>query len=298
MNIIEIKRIIDSIDIEGINISSVSSYGSHTGTYYEVSNKDELYTILNKLKKIDFLEKDVTEISNLIFTENLLISEKYKFVESELYNIKNILIGFTKYFDSLSTPEYENYIKIKLPPLSTFEEFSKILNEFKIAISVPLAVCEGDNDFKLTSVEPGSMWIVGYGSKLALEFMAKITYAALKLQEMYLDNKRNEAYLQKLNIDIEHDEYLKNKQKELVDKLVETHTKEIVEKYYDSNENIEKTNLLTNSIKVLQGLIDKGAEIHPYLPSKSNSETNNNIFPDYKELFVNTTELKKIEEKK
>ena len=171
--------------------------GENGGKPYLISNLDLLRKGIDLLSDIDFLNPYVSILMNeSAFYDTFKVKENFTSSDHTIitHNIRNLEIGIRfllEYFDFQTSQEKESEsISVKLPELNNFDELSKISNELKKAIELPIIDSKIENGkSEILTAERGSIWlIIGLGSLAAVRLVAAIANAAISIRKIYSPN--------------------------------------------------------------------------------------------------------------
>ncbi|GAI89905.1 unnamed protein product [marine sediment metagenome] len=144
---------------------------------------------------------------------------------------------------------------------------------------------------KIEKIEGGSIWIdVFVGSTVAINTIGCLAWSAAVIFKKIQEGKIIEQHVRSLKIKNDSLDDIKKAQKEELDVLVEAEAKSINDKFFkpENNEQIER---IKNSIKLLSGQLQKGAEIHPPLEAPENVV---NLFPKMPDILGIESKIKQL----
>mgnify|MGYP005996987855 CR=1 FL=1 len=262
---------------------------------YKLLELKNLRKNLKNLHSIPLFEDAFSRIEKTGFFDspNDVISfnvTNYSTITSAVGEMNIFIKYFINHFESNNRLNDENSLNIKLPQLDTFSDLSKVSNEFKRAIEIPLLDSKIDSELKIITAEKGSIWLyVSLGAPLAVSLIASITWSAAVLRRKKAEADIFEAHTRTLDLKNDMMETFVNAQKVLVQKVLQDEAESIATKDYSevTPETIERLKL---SISTVSELIDKGAKILP----TSNSEDVKKLFPDFEKLSLIQSAIKKI----
>jgi hypothetical protein len=282
------------------------NYDKLTFSYDYKSGADNPYVIgdLNKLRyaiiefeKIPFLKSSIEKLRNgFLFTttsdELTLSHSNYSEIDTFVKKLKIGLDFFIQQFESNYIEESETTLAIKLPPAKTFGDLSKVSNEFKKAIEIPLLDSQIESDLEIKTAEPGSIWLmVGVGTTIAVNLIGGIAWAAAVIKRKNAEAKIFEQHARTLELKNDQIEIFLKAQKTQLENILQSEADAIALKHYSANdpETIERLKL---SISTVADLIEKGAKILP----TSKSDEVKQLFPEYGNLSMIESAIKKIAE--
>ena len=296
MHLFEIYERIDRYASQ-LNYSSsylINNNGEHT---YKAIELRKLKFILSQFEDVPLLAKEIEKLrKSWLYETNddtALITSNQNGTVSTLIGTIQIGLDYIKrlYIGSYSQ-QSEDTILIKLPDFQSFEQLSKIANEFKKGIELPIRDNNIQGDVNIVSAEPGSIWlIVSVGSILAVKLIAAICYSAAVIRRKYAEAKIVEAQLKTLDLKNEALQNVIDAQKKQLKNILDSEAEAIANKHYNHKDN-SAIEMLKLSLNTVSDLIDRGSRI---LPSSSNEEIQKS-FPDYNALNLIESSIKQIKE--
>ncbi|WP_108821687.1 hypothetical protein [Dysgonomonas sp. Marseille-P4361] len=313
MRLIDIK---EKIKIAHANNLFRYDYSSSTGlfTLYNIHN---LQIVLETLRDINFFSEtdrilhfpvlgstdhafrsiDIDYVYDNILSTNL---EKFSFDKKSFdpirlffLNLESILNLLYNWFEYLIPEEQDNQtLNIKLPVIKGLDNLSKVANDLKISISTVVNSFP-NGKVEIKQFDHGSFWLVlGVGSALTL--IASLTWSAAVIAKKINEFRYTNGLIENLNIRNEALNEVKEALKEKI-KIDTSLEAELIKNEFFSEDknNKEQAVRIEKSITILAELILKGTEFHPAITS---SEDVSNLFPNYKNLLLNESKIKKIEE--
>jgi hypothetical protein len=183
-----------------------------------------------------------------------------------------------------------NSVNIKLPPVKDFDELSKSARDFHIVLSQVLFNDEIKGETRIVSVENGSIWLNVFVGFTAITVVASLAWAAAVIYKKILEGRLLQEQVRGLKIKNNSLEDIENAQKQMLDMMLQAEAEHIQSEHFKENspENLER---IKNSVSMLAGLIDKGAEIHPAFVAPENVA---NLFPDIKNVIGLESKIKKL----
>lgn len=272
-------------------------YKSGADNPYYVSGLNKLRYTIAEFEKIPFLKDPIEKLRNgFLFTttaDNLSLSHSnYTEIDDFVKSLKIGLDFFIRQFESNYDIESETTLAIKLPPTKTFNDLSKVANDFKKAIEIPLLDSQIESDLEIKTAEPGSIWLmVGVGTTIAVNFIGGIAWAAAVIKRKNAEAGIFEQHARTLKLKNDQIEIYIKAQKTQLENLLQDEAEAIVSKHYSAHdpETIERLKL---SISTVADLIEKGAKILP----TSKSDDIKQLFPEYGKLSLIESAIKKISE--
>jgi len=274
-----------------------SNYKSGSDFPYITDNLNRLRDSIIKLEIIPFLQEIIANIkSTALFTNSgntisFDISD-YNQINKKIDELRIGLFYIIQQFESVNELENESTLAIKLPEIKTFSELVKIANDFKKAIEIPLLDSKIESELDIKSAEPGSIWLmVGVGATVAINLIGGIVWSAAVIKKKKAEANIFEAHAKTLDLKNEQIELYVKAQKTQLENLLNAEAEAIATEHY-SHQDPETIERLKLSITTVSELIEKGARILP----TSNSDNIKELFPNYNNLSMIQSAIKKISE--
>ncbi len=287
MHDIEIKEILDySIPIllfkyvpQGGQASQIFNFSSLVRAIKSLNNINELKDYCTPLLENNIiLENQYAETISIIqpeFDKIFFDISKLKIAAQILWDIKN------------KTKQYsENSILIKFPPVESFQDLSKISNDFKIAIEVPIH--DANENLKIEKAEEGSIWITITTTFFGVSLIAKIVSAGFNIAKLNIQLKWHEEQSRTIGLKNDAIENILQMQKEFLKQKVQEETRS----FLDEEVSPETFNRYKVSVEMMADLIDRGAEI---IPGAIDDKELKKSFPKFKDVNLLADAIKKIE---
>lgn len=246
---------------------------------YLFTNLEKFRTSIRNLSKVAFLKLEIDKIMATA-TFNDSRDELYvNFDEAQIINnssnlISDQIIGVTKFINELTKDDQEYLIYIKLPELSSIDEFISILGEIKKAVEIPSLEIGGEA--KILNCEPGSIWVtILLGSLVAVRLIGKLVKIATDANLEIQKAKIFKNYAGNLKLQNAILEKVKEAQDETLKTLIQQGAKEISDEEFQDTNN-ERVERLKLAIKSISNLLEKGAQ---FLPSFKSSEEIKQLYP-------------------
>lgn len=282
-----------------LNVKSDYISGSSGGKPYLISDIYDLKKGLELISDIDFLEGHISVLkkdSGLYETHN--DKENFSSTQDTLIknNVRELKVGIEfllHYYDSQRIDEKNiEGITVKLPVLNNFDDLSKISNDLKKAIELPINDSGIENArTEIISADRGSIWLnIAIGTTVGVKLVASIVWAAAYLRKKNAEAKMYEEYAKTLELKNGVLENTIEAQQKQLKNILEAEAKAIAtgQYKYDDPETLKRLEL---SIKTTGDLIDKGVKI---LPTGKDSENIKELFPDYSNLNLIQSAIKQI----
>jgi hypothetical protein len=293
MNLLEVKDILRN-NLTGIEYKS--RYLANNK--YEASNLKTLRDSLNNVSSIDYIQPELESLKSTwlfdSYSDTIQIESPDDTKVSSL--VSRIKIGLQFLLRVLENNNHSNkddVVYIKLPEIKSFEELSRVSNDLKKGIEIPLREAE-KGDVDILTAESGSIWlVVSVATASAVNLIAAICVAAAVIRKKHAEAKMFEQHAKTLELKNDALETFVSAQKLQINNILTNEAEAIANKHYDHKEN-ETIERLKLSINTIADLIERGAKI---LPSSSNSETVK-MFPDYNNLGLIESSIRQLTENK
>ncbi len=261
-------------------------------------NKLDLYRKgVHSLETTGLLKNEISQIQNsLIFSTNKA-SIRVNLNEGE--ELKQKILSFETLIKSLanalenitSTKTDKNSISIKIQTVKDFDDLSNISKDLHTILTQVIVNNKIKGKVEIINVENGSIWFdILLGTELAIIIVGELTWASAVIFKKIQEGKIIEQHVKSLKIKNDSLSEIKEAQKKLINQMIDSESKFLHKKYFDSNDNDQMTRI-KHSIKLLSNLIGKGTEIHPALNAP---EEVSNLFPDTKKLELVESKIKKL----
>lgn len=279
-----------------LNFESKYISGMNT-TQYNIEKLTELRRALTMLEEIPIFQpyidniKKNTDLFKTYDDSGIYNSSENGIIENSVTFLKTASQAYINLYSSYSEST-EDELRIRLPDFESFDELSKISNDLKKALSIPISDSNTDGSIKIQSAEPGSVWLVVLaGTVAAVKLIGAICWSAAVIRKKRLENKVLEAHLRTLDLKNEALGDVVNAQKIQMQNVLNAEAEAIANKHYDIKdpETIERLKL---SISTTSELIDKGAKFIP----ESKSEDIKAKFPDFSNLNMIESSIRQLKE--
>lgn len=274
MNLAELKAFLSEVNLEAIKAPNKLGERNPSGEYmYTFFNLRDFRSAVKALERVSSLSPFISKLKGYDLFDSY--SDQYSVESKEHTEISSIM---NKLYDSVKAiqsfiddnlkqyEEVENAIRIKLPPVHDFEKMSKVMNELKMAIAIPIAE-ETGQQASIDRVEQGSIWFfVILHSKKALQLVGEIAWTAVFILKKKQQNKIFNAEFAEYDLDHSLKENFFNAQEKRLKQLVDSEAVGIHNRINGNEEltNEEKLRLI-NAIDTMVSLHEEGLEIHPSL---------------------------------
>ncbi|WP_346239379.1 hypothetical protein ABDK00_006675 [Niabella insulamsoli] len=185
----------------------------------------------------------------------------------------------------------DSLITVKLPEAKTFEDMSRVCNELKKAIDVPINDLSDGSQVNILTAESGSVWlIVGLGLPTAAILIAKLYYASAVVRKKNAECKMFEAHARSLELKNDALESLVAAQKAHTSSILQSEAEAIANGVH-SDTDPQIVERLKMSISSFSDLMDKGLQL---LPTPGSSDEIRQLFPENTSLNLIESSIKQI----
>lgn len=284
--------------LKNLNYKREYISGESGGKPYKISNIHNLKKAIEILSEVDFLDgytKDLIKNSGLFSTfkdEDMFNSQQDTVISRNVDFLRTGIIFLLDYFNKSTLKEKDiQGVSIKLPELSNFDELSKISNDLKKAIELPINDSGIENGkTEIISAERGSIWLnIALGTITAVKLVASITWAATFIRKKKAEAKIFEEHAKTLELKNDALNSIVDAQKQQLNNVLQAEALAIITEQYNHNDP-ETLKRLELSINTTANLIDRGVKILPTTENESIKE----LFPDYKNLNLIQSAIKQI----
>ncbi|MCI1187181.1 hypothetical protein MON38_07090 [Hymenobacter sp. DH14] len=251
--------------------------------------------VVDNLSKLGLFE-EITESlkDSVIYTTGndymVIQANEGASINSRLTTLKVLASNFLDVLLKTVPNEDINSINIKLPPISDFDQLSKVAREIHIGLTQLIYSDEINGETKIVSVENGSIWFNVFVGASAVSVIASLVWASAVIYKKFQEGRMLAEQVRALKVKNESLEDVLKAQKAETDMMIEAEAQHIQHEHFKNNspETIER---IKNSISIFADLIGKGAEIQPALAAP---ESVSNLFPDPKNLIGLESKIKKL----
>ncbi len=224
-------------------------------------------------------------------SEEIVPDNESSSVWGQVMRVRQTLDTLINSLNNILPESKENSVYLKLPPLKSFEDLSKILSSLKKSISLPVSHRDVGGSVLINSVDNGSIWLeIILGTSTAAGLVGSIAWSAAVINKKRQEGKMLEAQVKSMDLSNEQKQIFLNAQKNQIDSLLHAEAEHIVQTNHKKVEP-EEIERLKVSINTTAKLINEGFEIHPSLVS---SENVSNLFPDFSKLPLIESKIKKL----
>ena len=273
------------------------NYKSGAESPYELGGLNKLRHVISEFEQVPFLKPGINELrQGVLFstTGNKILTSVSSHTQIDNF-VKRLKIGlefFIEQFESNHDIDSETTLAIKLPLVKTFNNLSKVANDFKKAIEIPLLDSKIESELEIKTAEPGSIWLmVGVGTTIAINLVGAIAWAAAVIKRKNAEADIFIQHAKTLELKNEQIKLYVEAQKTQLENILQNEAEAIASKHY-SDQDPETLERLKLSISTVADLIEKGAIILP----TSKSDDIKQLFPEYGKLSLIESAIKKISE--
>ena len=257
---------------------------------------------LNRLRKAVLLVRDIpylgpqmhTVVEHPLFKspqdEYTLSTTEYLEFKTLIEKLKNKLQVLKEIVETDGLSDLHDMLSIRIPALNTFDELSKVADELKKSIELPLIDSRVESNVKIVGADRGSIiFYVSLGAAAAVKLIGVICWSAAVIRRERAEARILEEHAKTLQLKNESLRDLIEAQREQLRNITQGEAERIVRTHYDQNdpEAVERLKLSINSISEL---IDRGVTI---LPNGNDRETLKS-FPDYSQLSLIESTIKQL----
>jgi hypothetical protein len=186
----------------------------------------------------------------------------------------------------------EDVIFIGLPEIDDFNELSKVSNELRKSIEIPVNDSNSDGHVKIVTAESGSIWlIISAGTVAAVNLIGAICWAGAVLRRKNVELKMFEEQARTLKLKNDALEHITEVTKAQYTNILNDEAEAIASKHY-SNKDPETIERLKLSLNTMSDLIDKGAK---FLPASQDDKITE-LFPNLSKMDLIESAIKRIGE--
>lgn len=265
----------------------------------EIQNCESVIDALFNLERLDFLKEYIQAAKSVqsIFYSRLEVT----IVENNIYaNFSNIINRITSSSNAVIqainqaiSEQSEFSISVKLPPMNNLNELTQFSKELDTALSQVLINKHFDGKVVLQNFESGSNWLeVIVGSMMALKAVSDLVKYAIDIRIKMFDIEKAKQVARSAKLSGDILETFEKGVEQNIKVLCEAHSKELLSGNGVDSPDPEFITRVSNSIKTLAELFNKGTEIHHALnaPKVIKDE-----FPDIKMYTSLISDLKRLQ---
>lgn len=294
MKLKEIKRILQA-QLTELEIKTEQSTANNQ-TFLTFKGAKNYRMSVEKIAQTGLFKNEIDELRNtLLFTSGQpdvrVINNEARVIVEQTDRFKKLATGLLETLKEVTPEENPDSVSIKLPNVTDFEDLSRFSSDFHKVLSQAIINEEIGGKVEISSVENGSIWLdVLLGSSAAVTLVAGLAWSGAVIFKKIQEGRILEKQVKALDIKNDGLKEIQEKQKIQLDQLVEMEAKHLFSENFKENDP-EQIERLKHSIKLLADLLFKGAEVHPALQAP---EKVSNLFPDFKNLELLESKIKKI----
>lgn len=267
MRLVEIyKKLINAKNVFD-NIKGKPIILNNTTTGYEISSWISVSDTLLELKELKLYSNEIEEIfklNNVINFRTNIVSLDSGTYNIFIKNIERMKIAMYGSIELLKSQDYGVFIDvnqasidISIPETISIKQLSDMCDEFdKIFSLCPII----DEEVKFVGTEKGSILVLFLVSTHCAKIVGQLVNAALDIQRKIYQNKMFKVKLQTMEgLGDAINNIIKNFDKEAQDLRLDV-SKKLAEQN-ERNLKPEDLTRLSNTIKMLEGLIEKGVQM-------------------------------------
>jgi hypothetical protein len=226
----------------------------------------------------------------------LPVNEVSRAILREAQGLRDYLKLVQLFVEAVSTSENaESDIYVRFPKADDLPALTQQLDDLQKILEQTILDSIIGGKMVVKSVDNGSFIILlCLGSVKAVSFIGGLTWAAAVVYKKYQEALLVKGHVESLKIRNEALSEIKRAEEEMLKNVVAAEARHLEKEIYGDEENPERLERIKHSIEILQGLLEKGAEVHPALMAP---ESVKNLFPDLKKLGSVESRIKQITEK-
>lgn len=275
--------------------SETVSQGQGQPSMLKINGLNNIRLIVDSISRLGLFSNITDSLKNsAIYTtandQMTIQTSEGREIDRNLNTLKTLGSNFLEVLLKTVPSEDVNSINIKLPPVSDFDELSKVSREIHIGLTQVIFSDDIQGQTKIVSVENGSIWFNVFVGASAVTVIASLVWASAVIYKKIQEGKLLAEQVRGLKVKNESLEDILKAQKAETEIMVQAEAEHIQSEHFKTNapENIER---IKNSISIFADLIGKGAEIQPALVAPENVS---NLFPDPTNLIGLESKIKKL----
>ncbi len=256
------------------------------------------HTLVENSRAIPGTEAIITRLEQNQFYKSKLpavpLNDVSRVITREAYALRDYLKMAQSFIMSSGDSEAaDSDIYLRLPKADDLPALTQQLSTFQKILEQTILEPKIDGKMTVKSVDNGSFIILlGLGSITAVTVIGSLTWAAAVVYKKYQEALLVKLHVESLEIRNDALNEIKEAQKKLLDGIVTAEAIHLEREAY-GDENPERLERIKHSIEMMQGLLEKGAEVHPALMAP---EQVKNLFPDFQKLGLVESKIKQIAE--
>lgn len=292
MNLLEIKQRLESLGeigkhmptVNGETIQGLNRFRAFVKKVHEIPGITPFIARIEQIQAFQSLQDDLRLNPDL----RIEIISAANFLQNYLESIRTLLISL-----GLS-PATEADVYIKLSSVDDLPGLTSQLGKLQMILEQTILDPKIGGKMEIRSVERGSIWVhIFLGTVTAVTFVGSVAWAAAVVYRKIQEGRIVEQHVESLKIKNDSLREIQEAQKELIKGLVHAEGRHLETEIYGGEENPERLERIKHAIRLMQELVEKGAEVHPALLAPENVK---NLFPDFKKLTSVESRIKQITE--
>jgi hypothetical protein len=265
----------------------------------QIQNAGQFHSLVENCRAIPGTEAIIARIEQNQFYKGggvtLPLNDVSRALVKEAHALRDFLKLVQVFVTSASTSEAgESDIYVRFPKADDLPALTQQLNALQKILEQTILDANVGGKMVVKSVDNGSFIILLYlGSITAVTFIGGLTWAAAVVYKKYQEALLVKMHVEALEIRNESLIEIKKAQKEMLKDVVSAGARHLEKEIYGGEESPERLERIKHSIETLQGLLEKGAEVHPALMAP---EQVKNLFPNYQKLGSVESRIKQIAE--
>jgi hypothetical protein len=192
-------------------------------------------------------------------------------------------------------PPTESDIYVRFETVGDLPAFNTQLAMLQLLLEQTILDPKIGGKMEIRSLDKGSVWLhLFVGSVQAVGFVGSIAWSAAVVYKKFQEGRLVEQHVEALKIKNEALKQIQEAQEKLLKDVVEAEAKHLEKEIFGDEENPDRLERIKHAIRLMQELLEKGAEVHPALMAPENVK---NLFPDFKKLGSVESKIKQIAEK-
>jgi hypothetical protein len=297
MNLLATKQQIDAIG--NVDSQMPTVIGSQQGAVTQ--NLDKLRTFVAKCRIIPGVEKYINRLEqNQGFQSTQASLRLNPDLQADLFAAANELRDYIKslasFLNALGVqPPTEADIYVRFETVGDLPAFNAQLATLQLILEQTILDPKIGGKMEIRSVDKGSIWLhLFIGSVQAVGVVGSIAWSAAVVYKKFQEGRLVEQHVQSLKIKNDALKQIQEGQEKLLKDVVEAEAKHLEKEIFGGEENPDRLERIKHAIRLMQELIEKGAEVHPALMAPENVK---NLYPDFKKLGSVESKIKQIAEK-
>lgn len=265
----------------------------------QIQNLGPFYSLVDRCRGIPGTEAIIARLEQNQFYKSksavLALNDATRVIVRDASALRDYLKLVQSFVAATTTSEVaESDIYVRLPKADDLPALTNQLSTFQKILEQTILDPKIGGKMTVKSVDNGSFIIqLGLGSITAVTVVGSLTWAAAVVYKKYQEALLVKTHVEALEIRNEALNDIKEAQKKMLNGIVTAEAIHLEKEAY-GEENPERLERIKHSIEMMQGLLEKGAEVHPALMAP---EQVKNLFPDLHKLGSVESRIKQIAEK-